>query len=36
VSNSKGKARLIGALEEVDKLLDAARPDTFIRAVNAL
>jgi acetolactate synthase-1/3 small subunit len=36
VSNSRGKARLIGSLEEVDKLVDGARPDTFIRAVNAL
>lgn len=36
VSNSSGKARLIGSLEEVDKLVDGARPDTFIRAVNAL
>jgi acetolactate synthase-1/3 small subunit len=35
-SNGSGKARLIGSLEEVDKLLDASKPESFIRAVNAL
>ncbi len=36
VSNSAGKARLIGSIDEVDKIIDSAKPDTFIRAVNAL
>jgi len=35
-SNGLGKARLIGTLEEVDKLLERTKPDCFIRAVNAL
>jgi hypothetical protein len=35
-TNGLGKARLIGALEEVDKLLESTKPDCFIRAVNAL
>jgi len=35
-SNGGGKARLIGSLEEVDKLIDTTKPDKFIRAVNAL
>lgn len=36
VSNSVGQARLVGNLEEVDKMIEATRPDAFIRAVNAL
>jgi acetolactate synthase-1/3 small subunit len=35
-SNGAGKARLIGSIEEVDKLLLATKPDQYIRAVNAL
>jgi len=35
-SNSSGKVRLIGTLEEVDKMLDSTHLDVFIRAVNAL
>ncbi|HTY46457.1 MAG TPA: ACT domain-containing protein [Methanomassiliicoccales archaeon] len=36
VSNSAGKARLIGSIDEVDKIIDTSKPDAFIRAVNAL
>jgi len=36
VTNSVGKARLVGNLHEVDKMIEATRPDAFIRAVNAL
>ena len=36
VTNSVGKARLVGNLYEVDKMIEATRPDAFIRAVNAL
>jgi hypothetical protein len=36
VENSLGKARLVGSLAEVDKIIEAAKPEVFIRAVNAL
>jgi acetolactate synthase-1/3 small subunit len=36
VSNGAGKARLIGSLPEIDKLVDSTKPERFIRAVNAL
>jgi len=36
VSNSHGKARLIGAIDEVQKMIETTRPDTFVMAVNAL
>jgi acetolactate synthase-1/3 small subunit len=35
-SNSAGKVRLIGNLEEVDKMIESTNLDVFIRAVNAL
>jgi acetolactate synthase-1/3 small subunit len=35
-SNSSGKVRLIGTLEEVDKMIESTHLDVFIRAVNAL
>ena len=34
--NSAGKVRLIGSLEEVDKMIESTNLDVFIRAVNAL
>jgi hypothetical protein len=36
VENSHGKARLVGSLAEVDKIIEASKPEVFIRAVNAL
>jgi len=36
VGNSFGKARLIGSIEEVEKMLQATNPDRYIRAVNAI
>jgi acetolactate synthase-1/3 small subunit len=36
VENSLGKARLVGSLAEVDKIIEASKPEVFIRAVNAL
>jgi acetolactate synthase-1/3 small subunit len=36
VENSHGKARLVGTLAEVDKIIEASKPEIFIRAVNAL
>jgi len=36
VGNSFGKARLIGSIEEVEKMLVATNPDRYIRAVNAI
>jgi len=36
VGNGAGKARLIGSIEEVEKMLRATNPDRFIRAVNAI
>ena len=36
VGNGTAKARLIGSIEEVEKMLQATNPDKFIRAVNAL
>jgi len=36
VSNSFGKARLIGSINEVEKMLQDTKPEKFIRAVNAI
>lgn len=36
VSNSFGKARLIGSIEEVERLVQATNADKYIRAVNAI
>lgn len=36
VSNSFGKARLIGSTNEVEKMLQDTKPEKFIRAVNAI
>ena len=36
VSNSYGKARLIGSIEEVEKMVQITKPGRFIRAVNAI
>jgi acetolactate synthase-1/3 small subunit len=36
VENSLGKARLVGSLAEVDKIIETSKPDVFIRVVNAL
>lgn len=36
VGNGAGKARLIGSIDEVEKMLQATNPDRFIRAVNAI
>ncbi|MDD1771916.1 MAG: acetolactate synthase [Methanomassiliicoccales archaeon] len=36
VSNSFGKARLIGSINEVEKMLLDTKPEKFIRAVNAI
>jgi acetolactate synthase-1/3 small subunit len=36
VENSHGKARLVGNLAEVDKIIETSKPEVFIRAVNAL
>jgi acetolactate synthase-1/3 small subunit len=36
VSNGANKARLIGSIEEIDKIIDTSKPDKFIKAVNAL
>jgi len=35
-SNSSGKVRLIGSIEEVDSMIDNAKPNKFIKAVNAI
>ena len=35
-SNSSGKVRLIGSIEEVDSMIDNAKPGKFIKAVNAI
>jgi len=35
-SNSSGKVRLIGSIEEVDAMIDNAKPNKFIKAVNAI
>ncbi|MGD0818512.1 MAG: acetolactate synthase [Methanomassiliicoccales archaeon] len=35
-SNSSGKVRLIGSIEEVDLMIENAKPDKFIKAVNAI
>lgn len=35
-SNSGGKARLIGSTQEVDSMIEAARPDKFVKAINAI
>ncbi|HUT27928.1 MAG TPA: ACT domain-containing protein [Methanomassiliicoccales archaeon] len=36
VANTVGKARLIGSIEEVEKMVQATKPDKYIRAVNAI
>lgn len=36
VVNSVGKARLTGTLAEVDRMIEATKPEEFIRVVNAL
>jgi acetolactate synthase-1/3 small subunit len=36
VSNSIGKARLIGSTAEVEKMVQDTKPDRYIRAVNAI
>lgn len=35
-SNSNGKARLIGSVHEVDNMIDSAKPDKYIKAINAI
>ncbi|MBM4237418.1 MAG: acetolactate synthase [Euryarchaeota archaeon] len=36
VSNSFGKARLIGNIEEVDSMVETTKPERFVKTVNAL
>ncbi len=36
VKNSKGKARLIGDIDEVEELIETADSDTYVMTVNAL
>ncbi|MCE5296053.1 MAG: acetolactate synthase [Euryarchaeota archaeon] len=36
ISNTNGKARLIGSTEEVDALIDAYKPEKFVKAINAI
>ncbi len=36
VANSFGKARLIGSRDEVERIVQATKPDKYIRAVNAI
>lgn len=36
VSNSFGKARLIGSIEEVDALIETTKPSKYIKTINAL
>jgi acetolactate synthase-1/3 small subunit len=36
VANEEGKARLIGSIPEVAKLIEAMKPEKYIQAVNAL
>jgi len=36
VTNEGGKARLIGSIPEVAKLIEAMKPEKYIEAVNAL
>lgn len=35
-SNHQEKARLIGSTSEVDAIIEAAKPDKFIKAINAI
>lgn len=36
VSNGNGKARLIGSIPEVTRLIESMKPEKYIQAVNAL
>ena len=36
LTSNGGKARLIGSVDEVDRMVDAAKPDKYIKAINAI
>ena len=35
-SNGTGKARLIGSVDDVDAMVDAAKPEKYVKAINAI